>query len=262
MLERNILLISDLHVGSEWAIFPKDFLTEGQNKIVLNAQQEELLKYWNQMQEDLCGIYDTVFLLGDLANGLSKKRFGKHQVVSDLNEQVKAAVQLLNPLCKGKHVVGISGSGYHMSADYEIDKHICDMLGGQFLGAVQNVKIKSTDVVTNLAHGGGAAPVYIGTKMAREILQSLVSTTLQKIPEAQIICRAHHHTYAHLDLMKKHYLINPCWEGARLDTYSAPHYFRFQPDIGATLIKIRGNEIMIKPFLYDLEYGKELVVCI
>ena len=257
MIKRNILLVGDLHVGSEWAIFPKDFITDGGNKIVLNTQQEELLMLWKQMQEDLCGVYDTVFLMGDLVNGLSKKSFGKHQIVSDLNEQDKATMQLLEPICKGKHTIGISGSQYHMSADYEIDKHICEMLNGQFVGPVRNIKIKGSDISINIAHGGGSAPVYLGTKMTREILQSLMSTVLKKIPDVQIICRAHHHTYAYMNLAGRHFVLNPCWEGARLDLYSAPHYFRFQPDIGVTLISIHGDEITIKPFLYELKHETE-----
>lgn len=260
MIKRNILLVGDTHVGSEWALFPEDFETEGHNKILLNTQQKEILEAWKKMQEDLCGVYDTVFLMGDLANGLSKKDFGKHQIISDLNEQVKATVQLLQPLCEGKQVLGISGSSYHKSADYEIDKHICDALKGQFLGTVANLKIKGTEVTINIGHGGGSAPVYLGTKMTKELLQALASSALKKIPDVQIVCRAHHHTYAYMNIIGKHFIINPCWEGARRDTYSSPHYFRFQPDIGVTLITIHGDDVMVKPFLYNLNYEKECLI--
>ena len=260
MKRRRLLLVGDLHVGSEWGIFPDEFETEGRNKIALNSLQQELLNCWDEMIDDIKKDIDTVILMGDLANGLSKKEFGKHQVVSDFNEQIKACISLLEPLTKSKKVVGVSGSKYHMSVDYEIDQHICDKLNGTFVGPVANLDIKDTNIRLNVTHGGGSAPQYLGTKMAKEILQSLIAYSLDKIPDVQVICRAHHHTYAILHTMGKHFVLNPCWEGARLDSHSAPHYFRYQPDIGSVMIEIEGDEVNLFPYLYTIKNeGKSII---
>ena len=70
-------------------------------------------------------------------------------------------------------------------------------------------------------------------------------------------CRAHHHSFLHLEMLGKHIIWNPCWEGPRLNTYSMNHYHRWQPDIGVTMIEISEDEINIKPFLYQLEHERK-----
>jgi len=242
-----------------WGLWHPDYKTRHQNTIKLNPIQEELFIKWELMKEELSkdGGYDAVLLLGDLADGLNKKQFGRERMVSDLNEQVGVIEKLLKPICKNKDTIGISGSNYHGSADYEIDKKICKELKGHYGGSVCNIRLKNTNKIINIAHGSGSAPVYSGTKMSKEILQALSSERLMKVPEAHILIRAHHHTYAHFEMLGKHIVWNPSWEGPRLNSYSAPHYYRFQPDIGCTKIEISEDEINVKPFLYQIEYERK-----
>lgn len=255
---KTILLISDLHVGSVFAVFPKGYKTRHQNLITLNPVQNELYEIWEQMSEDVQkDDYDYVFLLGDLIDGLNKKGAGRERIVNNLNEQMDAAIRLLRPLCKRKEIVGITSSPYHNSGDYEVDREICKELRGHFLGTIANVRIKNTNKVINIGHGSGGSPIYAGTKASKDILLALSSERLKKTPDADIICRAHQHSYLHLESLGKHMIWNPCWEGPRLNTYSMGNYHRYQSDIGVVKIEISDDEINVIPFLYTLTHERK-----
>ena len=252
---KSILVISDLHVGSAFALFPKNYKTRHQNLISLNPLQNELYELWERMKEDVQKEnYDYVFLLGDLIDGLNTKGAGRERVVNNLNEQMDAALKLLRPLCKRKEVIGITSSPYHNSADYEVDREICKRLHGHFLGTIANIRIRNTNKVINIGHGSGGSPVYAGTKASKDILMALSSERLAKTPDVDIICRAHHHSYLHLEMLGKHMIWNPAWEGPRLNTYSMANYHRWQPDLGVTMIEISEDKIDVNPFLYPLKY--------
>ena len=258
LIMKTILLISDLHVGSVFAIFPKGYKTRHQNEIALNPLQNELWELWGQMTEDVRKeSYDYVFLLGDLVDGLNKKGAGKDRVINDLNEQQDAAIKLIRPLCKRKEIIGITSSPYHNSVDYEIDRDICKELRGHFLGTVANVRIKNINKVINIVHGSGGSPIYAGTKASKDILLALSAEKLEKIPDADLICRAHHHSYLHLEMQGKHMVWNGCFEGPRLNTYSMANYARWQPDIGVTKIEVSDDEIRVIPFLYPLKHERK-----
>ena len=85
---------------------------------------------------------------------------------------------------------------------------------------------------------------------------ALSSERLAKTPDVDIICRAHLHSYLHLEMLKKHMVWNPCWEGPRLNTYSMGSYHRYQSDIGVVKIGVSDDEINITPFLYSLTHER------
>jgi len=254
---KKILCLGDLHCGSVFGLWNPNYKTRYQNVIKLNPLQEELFNKWELLKESIGKDYTHVFLLGDLIDGLNKNNYGKERMISDINEQVGCALSLLKPICNKKETIGITGSRYHNSADFEVDRKICDDLNGHFGGAIANVRLKNSNKVINIAHGGGFPPQYIGTRMSKEILLSLTSEHLNKIPIATILIRAHFHCYGHLEMLGKHFIYNPGWESARRNIHSAPNFFRFQPDIGAVLISIDEDEINVKPFLYQIEYERK-----
>jgi len=252
---RRVLCISDLHCGSVWGLWHPDYKTRHQNTIRLNSVQEEIYEKWELMREEVNEGegYDTVFLIGDLIDGLNKRNYGMERMVSNLNEQVGVVLKLLKPICKGKEVIGITGSAYHGSADYEIDRRICNELRGKYGGSICNVRLKHTDKIINIAHGSGFPPQYIGTKMSKEILLSIMSAKLEKTPNIDILIRGHFHEYAHLEMLNRHFILNPAWEGTRHNLHSASNYLRFQPSTGCVKLEIDEESINVKPYLYPLK---------
>ena len=237
--EWNVLCISDLYVGSNFGLFPKGFKTRSGNEIKPNKLQEELWNKWQRMKEDI-GKYDAVFLLGDLVKG-----YGKHQLIANLNEQMNAALKLLRPLCKKKKVFVITEkSRYRASADFEIDKSIAKHLNGYFGGHIANVPLKGTTKIINIAHGSGYA------HMPKDRLLSLLSKRLvEKFPAVDILIR-HYHSYAHLEKLGKHIILNPGFVGPRLNLRSISNYFHNPPDTGVVKLEISADDINVMPYLY------------
>lgn len=256
---RRILILGDTHCGAVTGLWHPEYKTRHQNTIKLNPLQEEIYEKWEQMKEDVQkrDSYDTIFLMGDLIDGLNRKSFGRERMVSDLNEQVGCVLKLLRPLCKNKEVFGIQGSGYHGSLDYEVDRRICHELHGQYGGSIANIRLKSTNKIINISHGSGFPAQYIGSKMSKEILLSIMSAKLEKTPNIDILIRGHFHEYAHLEMLNKHFILNPCWEGARRNLHSAPNYLRFQSTIGCVKLEISDDDVIVNPYIYPISYERK-----
>ena len=256
---RRILCIGDIHCGAVTGLWHPEYKTRHQNTIELNPLQEEIYEKWTQMKEDVQkgDSYDTIFLMGDLIDGLNRKSFGRERMVSDLNEQVGCVLKLLRPLCRKKEVFGICGSGYHGSLDYEVDRRICRELHGQYGGPIANIRLKNMNRIVNISHGSGFPAQYIGSKMSKEILLSIMSAKLEKTPDIDILVRGHFHEYAHLEMLNRHFVLNPAWEGTRQNLHSASGYLRFLPTLGVTIISIDDDEIDVTPFLYPIVHERK-----
>ena len=129
-IKRSIALISDMHTGSTVALWPevlrwKDSDTGEERDIKASQGQLLLLEYWHDFlkhcQSAGC---DTVLNFAENIEGLNRKEFGGGLMVSSLNAQIEANLQLLTPLVRGKYYYQFSGSGYHDSLDYKTHRAI------------------------------------------------------------------------------------------------------------------------------------------
>lgn len=259
IMTRNVILISDLHVGSVTGLLGVDFkLSEG-NTVTLNDLQKELLEKWEQFKIDV-GEYDTVFLLGDLICGLNKHELGKHVILPDLNEQKRAAVELLEPVCKNKFIFGLSGSRYHGSDDFEVEKEIVESLGGEFGGPIATITLKGTGKRFNVRHGRGAMPEHAGTKMDKEIQTALMQERLEKIPNIDCLILAHYHIFRQYYSNGKLFVLNGCWEAPRNTIYNSGSFLKYQPDIGSVKLTVSNSNIIVTPYLYQLRFPTENII--
>ena len=118
-------IFSDMHVGSAFAILPDNYKTKRGNLIHLNEGQERLLEHWHFCRR-ICNKHnvDTVVLDGDILQGLNYKNLGEGLILSELSEQKRAAIELLKPICKGRTVIGVSGTHYHDSRDTKMEEDL------------------------------------------------------------------------------------------------------------------------------------------
>jgi len=122
----RILFICDMHVGSIYGIAPK--------KYIRNIFQEWVLNYWNNT---VLKLYNISYLVlgGDLIDGYSPKDTTSVWE-NDVDEQIKHAGKLLNPIIENNpdvKIAGIGGSKYHVSGgNRNSDKGVIDLLKGNF----------------------------------------------------------------------------------------------------------------------------------
>lgn len=258
-MRRNILFIGDTHVGSTSGLWPQNFeLTDG-TIVKENKLQKELYKFWKILLDETKQC-DTVVLLGDIVHGLNAHERGRNVMVSNLNEQMRAAIELLKPICKGKELLAITGTPYHDGIDFNVDQAIVESLGGIFGKVICDIKLKGTKTTINIVHGKGGATMYSGTKMSQEVNFTLMSEALAKTPHADILVRAHFHLFRQYNQDGKLVIWNPAFEGPRRDTYSSGNHYRFQPDIGATELIIDNDVYTVIPHLFKLKSVLQNVV--
>ena len=239
--KRVIAVYSDTHVGSKYSILPHNFTTKEGNTIGLNDGQEYLLEHWNYCRK-VCDRFgaDTILLVGDLIHGLHRKKQGEGLILSELEDQKDACIKLFKPLCKGRTVIGVSGTDYHNSQDTKTEKQIIEDedIGGTYCGYVINGDIKGTKRTMNVMHGKSGAVIYPETVAGREMLFFKEAVYDKKLPKPDILIRAHNHFYMHLHKRGMHFIKNPCWTILEPSDYTVKNYEKWQPDLGMCLLLI------------------------
>lgn len=247
---RRLVVVGDTHVGSVCALWPDGFKTPNGNRISLNKAQIELWGAWNSfVRHPLVRSSDTVVLMGDLVQGNNRRRWGAGTVTSNLSTQVAAAIELLRPLCEGKTVVGVIGTGYHDSLDMHLDALIIQELGGRCLGELTNIRVVGTKHILNVAHGVGGGALYSGTIADREGLMADLGAAREKIAKISLLVRGHlHHYWFHEDCSIG-VLQVPCWQCWYPFKAFIRTYGKRQPDIGGVVIDV-GERVSVTPILF------------
>jgi len=261
---RVIALISDLHIGSRYAVCPENWETEEGTNLskMANQGQKELLKHWNNFVKTCNELnVDTIFILGDVCAGVNPKECGLHMMTTDLNEQCKGAETLLEPLCKNRNVGVFSGSQYHESRDFRIHENIAKHLGGKFYGAIANIRLEPTDKIVNLAHRTTEALVYPETSLSRDIMFEKEAEALGKLYKTHAIVRGHRHSFVEIHKYDLHYVSLPCWQAFVPYEQAVRWYFKFQPDIGGVIMFVDMNgRLRFWHFLYPCPHIADKIV--
>lgn len=235
---RQIGVIPDTHTGSTVALWPEGFFWKGRH-IPAGEKQAEFNPYWEEAIGRMA-CCDTIFLPGDMVEGLARKEGGANLMVSELNGQVAACVELLKPMCKKKSVHVWSGSGYHESFDYKLHSSLATELNGQFHGVVSNMNIRGTNIKIHVRHAGPGGMTYRASGLDKDNKNSLLADAAKKVAKPDLIIEGHHHYYNYLDTGKINgkVLKCPCWKAWEPSPFWAKNYHQMQPDIGSCIVRI------------------------
>jgi hypothetical protein len=250
---RSIAFISDLHVGSRYAICPDKWKTaEGQwlipspGQVVLNNSFREFGAECDKLK------VDTVLVNGDMLHGQNVMENGVGLSTSNMDEQIDMGIEVLKPLVKGRKLLMISGSGYHKSVrGLNPEKCVCDGLSGTWLGPLANIRFAPSKRLFNVHHGQSAAFIYKEMLAGREMMFSKWAQGSGKLPEIDAIIRGHLHSFMHLHENRIHYLQLPCWLAFEPSKITLKLYSKFQPDIGGVIVHLDSSDRIIPwHFLY------------
>jgi len=264
---RKIALVSDTHVGSRYAIFPEGFYGKEGNLLsaAMNDGQKTLNKYWYDYVEKCDELdVDTVFLVGDMIQGVNRKDFGQYILTGDMDEQVDACTELLKPLCKDRKVGVWSGTRYHESIDYRVHKALAEKLEGiasesRFFGNLAVLKLTPSSRIANVAHGSGTNLIYIETALAKEGFFLKQAEALFKTPKTDILIRGHLHRFVYIHENNMHFVSLPCFQA--YIPWATKLYGRYVPDIGGCVLLIDDkNRIKIWHYLYDTVHISDSLV--
>ncbi len=253
-------VLSDLHVGSPWAVWPPNFTRRSKVTYTASPEQLILLDYW----EDFWGKAKDVtkiFLLGDLCQGMDRVGGGRLTITPSLHAQAEAAASLLSPHCKGRDTYVVSGSRYHSSIDMELDRYVSDLIGAKFCGVLKHGRIRGTDVVVQFAHGTAQAVIYRASMLDRESLFLDAKIGANKLPFVDLWMRGHSHYFNLLRTASPRTLFTvPCWQLWTPWLGNTAIYGRRVPDLGGVILEIEGKDIHVIECLYPYITAEEGII--
>ena len=279
MMEKwSILAIADTHIGSRFSLWPPNFIGKAGQKYPQNKAQKRLYRYWLNLSKSAndFGI-EELWVVGDVIQGLNYKERGRFLVVSDLDDQINAAVLAIRDFLKELPDVKVriwSGTMYHESVDFRVHMRLAEKLSeygfySEFQGGYSFIKLPYTEKYAFVTHHASAAVIYPHTPMQRDIRWFKVRMAEGKLPPVKIIIRAHKHMFDLVDDKPIHAFQLPCFTLFQPYDRALKMYPMYQTDIGGLFITMREDgrmkyqEWLYPPFLYseegkimDLSYDK------
>ncbi len=205
-----MLLLSDLHTGSPFAIWPPEMIASSGVKLNLNVGQRYL---WNKLlaiKEEVWSLTDgngpdIVCEVGDSIQGKNKKGDGEFIIEPNTAFQGRAAIEVISMLMPtGATFYKFRGSRYHVGKQSETEEWI-----GQELGAVTDdlgyhcwswlPALDVHGVILDIAHHQSAVQVNRSMPLERERRYS--NQILEPIkPKPHLIVRAHGHVSGYVEV--------------------------------------------------------------
>ena len=215
-MKKTILFVSDLHVGSRWGLFPRDFQLSTGEVYQLNRGQEYLLECWEHMLGQMPKRFDALIVNGDAINGPNPKESARDQVEQDPEWQVRAALSLLDPVAKrARETYLTQGSTYHVGEAAEHEERLAWMLGaatdpaGHY--AWDWLLLDIGGVLLDIAHHQSVVSRFLAMPLEREQQFAHMAADL-KGGAADLIVRSHAHRFMYLNVDGDMALSLPSWQ--------------------------------------------------
>jgi len=256
------LVLSDLHTGSVFGCWHKSFTT-GHSRS-MNPVQDILFRHWITLCDFLRHWKPTLLLLnGDLIAGPNYRSAGRFLTTTSIAEQAQCALTLLRMIpMKGDMIYGLSGSDYLSNEFIESHQMIVESLGGRFCDEQLFLDAKGHTI--HMSHGSSTAFVDNERVLAREGMFADQTSIAGKIPDVQIVLRAHWHRWIHIQRSWKsdadrHIIVGPGFQGQD-EQMSNRSPLRLVPDVGAVLLSISREKVIVDRVLYPTPIVRERLV--
>ena len=252
ILTKKILIIGDMHVGSNVALMPEEvqtLKTETENCMTVSASpvQKKILNKWYEMI-DTEGKVDGLVVNGDIVDGYNRRSNGIGNWTTNMDTQLTVARSLIKEI-HYKKLYGTQGSLYHTNENISVDKLVIESLGGTF---GYDLALKADNIRMHFSHKvgvSGSTWQYRTSPIAKEmVLNELNQMDFEKF---HIIARNHAHYYVAVQFGRSLGLICPCWKGR--DEFVKMIGLSFNPSIGYVMLEINGNDYTWKHNIMHLK---------
>ena len=238
----NGLILSDLHVGADTGCcLPSVHVSIDDTFIDHTAFgiQKESYDRLSQVCDE-AGRVSFVILNGDICHGHNYKERGKYCWTTDMRAQaVVAAETLLDTVNAKKNAKWwlTTSSGYHGGSNPSADELLVKELQTRGIDAKLNTEwaLNINDMRIHCTHQVGvSSSVYWATAIARELLMEELHTGTWG--SFDYVIRSHCHYFYQVSDGGTVGIITPAFMGR--DAYIAKKGLRFNPHIGAVMLKI------------------------
>jgi hypothetical protein len=216
---KKILLLSDLHVGSKWGLWPPNFTaknprTDMIEEIPQNAVNKAIWAHWLKMlASSKKEKPDVIILNGDLIEGAQRKEGGRGLVTPELFTQCAACIKVLRTLPKVP-MYFTAGTDYHQLPDgLSADLYIAETMGGEF---GDELVIEECGIRIFARHVIGMSQStwqYMTTAPARDQMLLYLNQAEDKYGRIHVAVFSHRHQFVCSQFASGLALITPCWQG-------------------------------------------------
>lgn len=244
----KILVVSDLHVGSRYALMPPKW-----GDVTANSVQKQILKMWNEMCQNEKNI-DYLIVNGDAVDGIQPFNEGKELCISDVSEQVDAAESLVNQIDCDKILVTY-GTTYHTKENPNLDEQFAKQIHAKAHDYEINFQPEGIKDIIHLSHQINVSTSswqYRTTPLAKELVAALLNE--KELYKYKSIIRSHAHYYCYVAFSKSFGLITPCWQTRT--PYMIRKGLSLIPKMGYVTLNIEDGEWKIDPHTHDLPRPK------
>jgi len=240
----KILVLSDLHVGSLYALSPKPETPE----------QRYILKEWLEM----CARVRPEYLIinGDIIEGTQRAEEGKSLQLSDVDKQIDAAVELVNRINYGKLLVTY-GTRYHTDENLNGDQVFAKVIGANAHNYELSFKPAGVDSILHFSHHVSvsfSSWQYRTTPIAKELVAALLNE--KELYKYDGIIRSHAHYFVQVSF-SAFGIITPCWQGRT--PYMISKGLSLIPKLGYVILESEEGKWRVRANTFNIK-RPELVV--
>lgn len=215
----KILLLSDLHLGSKWALWPPNFTvknprTDMIEPIPQNTVGKTIWAHWLKMLASLKQEKpDCIILNGDLIEGAQRKEGGRGLITPEIFQQTAACIKVLKTLPKVP-MYFTAGTDYHQLPDgISADLFIAEAMGGEF---GDELVIEECGIRIFSRHVIGMSQStwqYQTTAPAREQMLLYINQASEKYGKIDVAVFSHRHQFVAAQFRSGLAVVTPCWQG-------------------------------------------------
>ena len=237
---KRVLLLSDLHVGSKWGLWPPNFYAKNARSDIIepikqNPVNKAIWDHWLLMLKRLKKEKpDCIILNGDLIEGAQRKEGGRGLMTPFLKNQVDACIAVIKTLPKVP-MFFTAGTDYHQLPDgLNAEEFIADALNADF---GDELVINTCGIRIFARHVIGASSSswqYQTTAPSKEHLLLYLNRSNEKYGPIDVCVFSHRHQFVASQFLSGIALVTPCWQGKTV--FAVKKGIVGVPDIGWVML--------------------------
>ena len=264
---KSILVFSDVHCGSKYAVCSEHPEKENDTDYKPSPNQRKLLEGWLDCIDNVSQKPTALVINGEPVDGDNKKTLGDSTWTTNLNDQMNDFAKLIKEI-RYDNLIFVKGSGYHVTKDAtNFEQTLAERLGARKYKSVMgnqtsadyecNIEMygKHINFTHHVSYSGWW--LYRSTPIAKELVKMHFAHRENGF-HTDIAIRSHVHYYTEVRFPHTIGLSTPAWK--------FPDGFMYRkgepelPTIGNIEIIIEPNgHILIEPHLVEVEFKKEVI---
>lgn len=244
----KVLVVSDLHVGSDVGLCPDVVrINKGNRKTERSytgtAVQQIMYDKWCKM----CDLIkpDLVILNGDICEGVNYKGNGVGNWTNDRNQQIQTAAELIE-MIDCDTFIGLQGSGYHTGNNMSMDECVTRWLKGDF-GIDKFINVDGVRIHARHSTSFSRRPQRQAANMIDDMTN--VDYDRDTFPNVDIFVRSHLHRFSFVGWNGALGVITPAWKWR--DAFVKERNI-ISNDLGFVLFDIKDGQYTWNPYIFKI----------